>query len=227
MLIAQRPTLTEEQIGDARSRFVIEPLEPGFGYTIGNSLRRTLLAAGNAPETLRVGALMGAMKSDLERPRSQTSVWHQVGISGDEPSFILNPRYWSPLIDADLLDQERARYAEQRTDQLRDRFLPATRWFTGRHAALTELSQWLGNPTAPGAAVVTGHAGSGKTALLGLLAALSDPDQAPGIPRDGLPRRAHHPRRRDHRNDLRQHDDHRPGTRPDRRRGERARGDHR
>jgi len=38
MLIAQRPTLTEEQAGEFRSRFVIEPLEPGFGYTIGNSL---------------------------------------------------------------------------------------------------------------------------------------------------------------------------------------------
>lgn len=34
---------------------------------------------------------------------------------------------------------------------------------------------------------MTGHAGSGKTALLGLLAALSDPDQAPAVPRDGLP----------------------------------------
>ncbi|MET8103998.1 hypothetical protein ABZU94_04610, partial [Streptomyces mirabilis] len=26
-------------------RFVIEPLEPGFGYTLGNSLRRTLLSS--------------------------------------------------------------------------------------------------------------------------------------------------------------------------------------
>ena len=34
---------------------------------------------------------------------------------------------------------------------------------------------------------MTGNAGSGKTALLGLLAALSDPDQAPAVPRDGLP----------------------------------------
>ncbi|MGW2995370.1 hypothetical protein ACWDA9_27675, partial [Streptomyces sp. NPDC001193] len=25
--------------------FVIEPLEPGFGYTLGNSLRRTLLSS--------------------------------------------------------------------------------------------------------------------------------------------------------------------------------------
>jgi DNA-directed RNA polymerase subunit alpha len=45
MLIAQRPILTEEPQGEHRSRFVIEPLEPGFGYTLGNSLRRTLLAA--------------------------------------------------------------------------------------------------------------------------------------------------------------------------------------
>ena len=34
MLIAQRPTLTEEAVDEFRSRFVIEPLEPGFGYTL-------------------------------------------------------------------------------------------------------------------------------------------------------------------------------------------------
>ena len=45
MLIAQRPVLTEEVISPDRSRFVIEPLEPGFGYTLGNSLRRTLLSS--------------------------------------------------------------------------------------------------------------------------------------------------------------------------------------
>ena len=45
MLISQRPSLTEQAIGDNRSRFVIEPLEPGFGYTLGNSLRRTLLSS--------------------------------------------------------------------------------------------------------------------------------------------------------------------------------------
>jgi DNA-directed RNA polymerase subunit alpha len=45
MLIAQRPSLSEEVVGDNRSRFAIEPLEPGFGYTLGNSLRRTLLSS--------------------------------------------------------------------------------------------------------------------------------------------------------------------------------------
>lgn len=45
MLIAQRPILSEEPVDELRSRFIIEPLEPGFGYTLGNSLRRTLLSS--------------------------------------------------------------------------------------------------------------------------------------------------------------------------------------
>ena len=56
MLIAQRPTLTEERVSDVRSRFVLEPLEPGFGYTLGNSLRRTLLSSipGAAVTSIRI-----------------------------------------------------------------------------------------------------------------------------------------------------------------------------
>ncbi|MDR0285318.1 MAG: DNA-directed RNA polymerase subunit alpha, partial [Propionibacteriaceae bacterium] len=56
MLIAQRPVLTEEVQDEFRSRFVIEPLEPGFGYTLGNSLRRTLLSAipGAAVTSIRI-----------------------------------------------------------------------------------------------------------------------------------------------------------------------------
>ncbi len=44
MLIVQRPQIEEEPVSDLRSRFVVEPLEPGFGYTLGNTLRRTLLS---------------------------------------------------------------------------------------------------------------------------------------------------------------------------------------
>jgi DNA-directed RNA polymerase subunit alpha len=46
MLVIQRPTV--EPIGDEegnRQRFAISPLEPGFGHTIGNSLRRVLLSS--------------------------------------------------------------------------------------------------------------------------------------------------------------------------------------
>ena len=44
MLIVQRPQIEEESISDVRSKIVVEPLEPGFGYTLGNTLRRTLLS---------------------------------------------------------------------------------------------------------------------------------------------------------------------------------------
>ncbi|MDA2976221.1 MAG: DNA-directed RNA polymerase subunit alpha [Actinomycetota bacterium] len=56
MLIAQRPTLHEEVISDNRSRFILDPLEPGFGYTLGNSLRRTLLSSipGAAVTNIRI-----------------------------------------------------------------------------------------------------------------------------------------------------------------------------
>ncbi len=46
MLVIQRPTV--EALGDEeanRQRFAITPLEPGFGHTIGNSLRRVLLSS--------------------------------------------------------------------------------------------------------------------------------------------------------------------------------------
>ena len=60
MLISQRPMLTEEPISEFRSRFVLEPLEPGFGYTLGNSLRRTLLSSipGAAVTSLRVEGIL-------------------------------------------------------------------------------------------------------------------------------------------------------------------------
>jgi len=73
VLIAQRPILTEEVVSEYRSRFIIEPLEPGFGYTLGNSLRRTLLSSipGAAVTSARVeGALhefttLEGVKEDL------------------------------------------------------------------------------------------------------------------------------------------------------------------
>jgi len=46
MLIIQRPTVeaTDEE-RDNRQRFAVGPLDPGFGHTLGNSLRRTLLSS--------------------------------------------------------------------------------------------------------------------------------------------------------------------------------------
>ena len=60
MLISQRPTLSEEVVAENRSKFTIEPLEPGFGYTIGNSLRRTLLSSipGAAVTSIRIEGVL-------------------------------------------------------------------------------------------------------------------------------------------------------------------------
>src|SRR5579872_770646 len=46
MLIIQRPTVesvNEEE--NNRQSFTVGPLDPGFGHTLGNSLRRTLLSS--------------------------------------------------------------------------------------------------------------------------------------------------------------------------------------
>ena len=60
MLIAQRPILSEEVISPTRSRFVLEPLEPGFGYTLGNSMRRTLLSSipGAAITSIKIAGVL-------------------------------------------------------------------------------------------------------------------------------------------------------------------------
>ena len=46
MLVIQRPSVDaiDEPVGNIQ-KFSVGPLEPGFGHTIGNSLRRTLLSA--------------------------------------------------------------------------------------------------------------------------------------------------------------------------------------
>lgn len=45
MLLLSRPTIETLEEDDSRGRFVIGPLERGFGHTLGNSLRRTLLSS--------------------------------------------------------------------------------------------------------------------------------------------------------------------------------------
>jgi DNA-directed RNA polymerase subunit alpha len=60
LFIVARPQIAEESVSPTRSRFIIEPLEPGFGYTIGNSLRRTLLSSipGAAISSVRIEGVL-------------------------------------------------------------------------------------------------------------------------------------------------------------------------
>jgi DNA-directed RNA polymerase subunit alpha len=44
LLILQRPDISQEDVSTNRAKFSIEPLEPGFGLTLGNTMRRALLS---------------------------------------------------------------------------------------------------------------------------------------------------------------------------------------
>jgi DNA-directed RNA polymerase subunit alpha len=52
----QVPRITSEKVDDRRGTFTIEPLDKGFGYTFGNSLRRVLLSSlgGAAITSVRI-----------------------------------------------------------------------------------------------------------------------------------------------------------------------------
>ncbi len=56
MLDFQIPRITSETVEENRGTFTIEPLDRGFGYTFGNSLRRVLLSslAGAAVTSVRI-----------------------------------------------------------------------------------------------------------------------------------------------------------------------------
>jgi DNA-directed RNA polymerase subunit alpha len=52
----QVPKISSEKVDDNRGTFTIEPLDKGFGYTFGNSLRRVLLSSlgGAAIKSVRI-----------------------------------------------------------------------------------------------------------------------------------------------------------------------------
>ena len=90
MLITQRPTIEEEIVDDTRSRFIVEPLEPGFGYTLGNTMRRTLLSRvpGAAITSVRIEGVQHEF-STIE------------GVVEDVVDFILNLKQVVLRIDVD------------------------------------------------------------------------------------------------------------------------------
>ncbi len=56
MIEFQTPQISAENVTDTRGTFTIEPLDRGFGYTFGNSLRRVLLSSltGAAVTSVRI-----------------------------------------------------------------------------------------------------------------------------------------------------------------------------
>jgi DNA-directed RNA polymerase subunit alpha len=80
MLVIQRPTVESvDDVENNRQSFAIGPLEPGFGHTIGNSLRRVLLSS--IP-----GAAITAVRFDDALHEFDTIA----GVSEDVTDVILN-----------------------------------------------------------------------------------------------------------------------------------------
>jgi len=91
MLVMQRPKV--EALGDAegdRAVFAIAPLEPGFGHTLGNSLRRTLLSS--IP-----GAAITQVKFDVALHEFDTIK----GVVEDVTDIILNLKDLVLILDGD------------------------------------------------------------------------------------------------------------------------------
>ncbi len=60
MIEIERPKIECEEISDSYGRFVVEPLERGFGTTLGNSLRRVLLSSlpGVAASSIKIDGVL-------------------------------------------------------------------------------------------------------------------------------------------------------------------------
>ena len=80
MLVIQRPSV--EAIGEdhaSRQRFAVGPLEPGFGHTIGNSMRRALLSS-----------IPGAAITTVKFDNAQHEFTTLPGMTEDVTEFIMN-----------------------------------------------------------------------------------------------------------------------------------------
>src|ERR1017187_8234846 len=79
MLDFQIPRITSESVEQNRGTFTIEPLDRGFGYTFGNSLRRVLLSS-------LAGAAVTSVRIEGVAPEFATSS----GVKEDVTDIVLN-----------------------------------------------------------------------------------------------------------------------------------------
>src|SRR6187455_3665809 len=75
----QIPRIVHEEVDEQRGRFTIEPLDRGFGYTFGNSLRRVLLSS-----------LEGAAVTSVKLEGVQHEFSTLPGVREDVTDIILN-----------------------------------------------------------------------------------------------------------------------------------------
>ncbi|MFI6724984.1 caspase family protein [Streptomyces atratus] len=206
-LLAAMARLKGRWDGDGEAGLaVLTSAQPGelaetgaFPELLGEAVR-SLATAGYTPETLALDAVVSAMRNDPKRPGHQTICLEIIGLTGAIPPFLPNGHQRARLSHFDVALQqtlEWERQADRRVVEYLSRFLTRVKghsdraragwWFSGRHDALADISRWLIDPSpSQPALAVTGGPGSGKTAVLGLLAAISDPEQHRTVPLDSM-----------------------------------------
>ena len=157
----------------------------------------SLATAGYTPPLLALDAVVNATRTNPKRPDFQHIGLEIIGLTGEIPPFLPNAKHSNRLSHTDMALQQAAEWDEQdkrRDVEFRTRLLRRAMghsdpsrvgwWFSGRHRALRDITEWLADPAAEAcpALVVTGAPGSGKTAVLGLLAAVSDPEYRRTVP---------------------------------------------
>ncbi|MFD6096373.1 hypothetical protein ACFWF4_08715, partial [Nocardiopsis flavescens] len=177
----------------------VEDAEAGAFPRLLSEAVGDISTAGHAPETISLGAVVAHMNANESKPSHQKIGWEPIGLTGEVPSFFSNPRHDIKLTEVDLALQQAARWeehAQRRGTEFQDRFLVRAMadhrgegargwWFEGRTKAISDINSWLtsqNTPHAPSLLAVTAGPGSGKTALLGLTAALTHPKHRSTVP---------------------------------------------
>jgi WD40 repeat protein len=148
--------------------------------------------AGSDVRYLVPDAIAGVIHDDPSRPGWQTISSNLLGARSDQLPYFPNPRFNPRLRDLDMLSKLRIEQGELRLEDLHRHFLTRARgvdvptepgwWFVGRKEVLRDLVSWLKDRGDLSARVVTGGPGSGKSAVIGLLAVLSDHGERPAVP---------------------------------------------
>ncbi|MHA6759571.1 caspase family protein [Streptacidiphilus sp. PAMC 29251] len=154
---------------------------------------------------LSLAGLTGRVPPFLPNPRHSAhfAELSLASLTGRVTLFAPNPRHSAGLTDVDLALQQAVRWqreADQRDLELDQRLLRRAMgysgdvtawWFAGRGTALDDITTWLTAPRWAGggqssveecARAVTGSPGSGKTAVLGIIAALAHPEVRHTVP---------------------------------------------
>ncbi|MGH8886287.1 MAG: hypothetical protein ACRDYX_14140, partial [Egibacteraceae bacterium] len=130
-------------------------------------------------DLIRIGAFIAELREGLSEQRPEW-IDHE-GIA--ELRAIPNPR-WTGVVHEDDVETKNRLRALVRSGAV-PHFLAASEHFCGRRALLAHVVGWLDREE-QGIYVVTGQPGTGKSAVIGWLARLADPDQRAQLVEAGL-----------------------------------------